>query len=155
VREVGSDVKSIKAGDRVVVDPLIVCHECYACRHGYPNLCRNLGLYGCGPAPDGAYAEYTQVPDYTVIKIPDSLPLDIAALVEPAGIAFRSLRLSQFKAGDDAAVFGAGPIGLLMLNELKAAGANRIFPSRIRRRGESWQKNSARRGCSTPTRTTL
>jgi (R,R)-butanediol dehydrogenase/meso-butanediol dehydrogenase/diacetyl reductase len=127
VREIGSKVKGIKAGDRVVVNPLIVCHACYACRHGYPNLCRNIVLYGCGPAPDGAFAEYTQVPDYTVIKIPDSLPLDKAAVVEPSGIAFRALRISRFKPGDDAAVFGAGPIGLLMINELKAAGANRIY----------------------------
>lgn len=82
VREVGSEVRGIEAGDRVVVNPLIVCHRCHACRRGYPNLCRNIVLYGCGPAPDGAFAEYTQVPDYTVIKIPDSLPLDPTVCLE-------------------------------------------------------------------------
>jgi (R,R)-butanediol dehydrogenase/meso-butanediol dehydrogenase/diacetyl reductase len=127
VKEIGADVKTIKVGDRVVVNPLFVCHDCYACTHGHPNLCQNIVLYGCGPALDGAYAEYTQVPEYTAVKIPDNLPLDKAAVVEPAGIAFHSLRISQFKAGDDAAVFGAGPIGLLMISELKAAGANRIY----------------------------
>jgi (R,R)-butanediol dehydrogenase/meso-butanediol dehydrogenase/diacetyl reductase len=127
VSAIGKDVKKIKEGDRVVVNPLYVCHQCYACRHGYPNLCENIKLYGCGPENDGAYAEYTHVPEYTVHKIPDNLRLDQAAVVEPAGIAFRALRFSQFKPGDDVAVFGAGPIGLLLINELKAAGANRIF----------------------------
>jgi (R,R)-butanediol dehydrogenase/meso-butanediol dehydrogenase/diacetyl reductase len=127
VSATGKDVKKIKEGDRVVVNPLYVCHQCYACRHGYPNLCENIKLYGCGPENDGAYAEYTHVPEYTVHKIPDKLRLDQAAVVEPAGIALRALRFSQFKPGDDVAVFGAGPIGLLLINELKAAGANRIF----------------------------
>jgi dTDP-4-dehydrorhamnose reductase len=114
-------------GDRVVVNPIYVCHECYACRHGYPNLCERLVLYGCGPALEGAYAEYTRVPEYTVFPIPDTLPFDRAAIVEPAAVALHALRISNFKAGDDAVVFGAGPLGLLLISQLKATGANRIF----------------------------
>jgi (R,R)-butanediol dehydrogenase/meso-butanediol dehydrogenase/diacetyl reductase len=127
VQRTGEEVKKIKTGDRVVVNPLYVCHSCYACLHGHPNLCENIVLFGCGPALDGAYAEYTQVPEYTVHKIPDNLPLDKAAIVEPASIALHSLRVSRFKAGDDAAVFGAGPLGLLLVQELKQAGAKRVF----------------------------
>ena len=127
VVKVGANAKRINVGDRVVANPIFPCGECDSCKRGYVNLCRNLTMYGLNPIAGGAMAEYTNVPEFVVEKIPDNLPLDEAAVVEPAGIAFHALRISSFKPGDDVAVFGAGPIGLLQLAELKAAGAKQIF----------------------------
>ena len=126
VKEVGADVKSCKPGDRVVVNPLFTCGKCLPCRQGYSNLCENLVLFGLNRI-FGAFAEETTVKEHMVIKIPDNLPLDIAALAEPTCIAAHGLRISKFKPGDTAAVFGAGPIGLLMISLLKASGCTKIY----------------------------
>ena len=126
VLETGGDVTGCKPGDRVIVNPLFTCGKCLPCRQGYSNLCENLVLFGLSGI-FGAFAEETTVKDNMVIKIPDSLPLDIAALAEPTCIAAHALRISKFKAGDTAVVFGAGSIGLLMVNLLKAAGCTKII----------------------------
>lgn len=126
VTDVGNDVTKIKPGDRVVVNPLFVCGKCPSCKQGCPNLCDHLNLFGYHQT-FGAFADVAIVQEDMVIKIPDSLPFDIAAITEPAAIALHALRMSQFKAGDSAAVFGAGPIGLLLISLLKASGASKIF----------------------------
>lgn len=126
VKEVGEEVTNVKAGDRVVVNPLFVCGQCDNCRRGYPNLCKNIIPYGYHEK-SGAFAEEAIVKDYMVTKIPDELPLDNAAIVEPTGIAIHALRISRFRAGDNAAVFGAGTIGLLLTSLLKNAGARNII----------------------------
>ena len=124
--EVGEGVTKFKIQDRVVVNPLIVCGKCDNCKRGYSNLCENLILYGYF-GTEGGFSESTVVSEDMVIKIPDKLPLDKAALTEPVAIALHALRISQFKAGDAVAIFGAGPIGLFLTSLLKAAGAKRIY----------------------------
>ena len=126
VRAVGGAVTLCKPGDRVIVNPLFTCGKCLPCRQGYTNLCENLVFFGLSGI-FGAFAEETTVKEHMVIKIPDNLPLDLAAVAEPTGIAAHALRISKFKAGDTAAVFGAGSIGLLLISLLKAAGCTKII----------------------------
>jgi (R,R)-butanediol dehydrogenase/meso-butanediol dehydrogenase/diacetyl reductase len=126
VVEIGEDVSKIKVGDRVVVNPIFTCGKCVNCKSGYPNLCENLILFGYYETY-GAFGEYTIVKEDMVIKIPDELAFDKAALVEPASIAAHAVRISKFRVGDTVAVFGAGPIGLFLVSLLKAAGARHIF----------------------------
>lgn len=126
VKGVGEGVTKVKTNDRVVVNPLIVCGKCTNCKRGYPNLCENLILYGYH-GTEGGFSEMTIVKEDMVIKIPDNLSFDKAAIVEPIAIAVHALRQSKFKTGDTAAVFGAGPIGLLLTSVLKASGASKIF----------------------------
>jgi len=125
VMEVGQGVTDFKSGDRVIVEPIVACGECAACKEGKYNLCENLGFHGlCGSG--GGFAEYTVFPEEFVHKIPDELSYEKAALVEPMAVALHSLRVCNFMAGETAVVLGAGPIGLATIECLKAAGAKLI-----------------------------
>lgn len=125
VVEVGHGVTNVKAGDRVVVEPIVACGKCPACQEGKYNLCSSLGFHGlCGSG--GGFAEYTVFPSEFVHKIPDSMSYEQAALIEPIAVALHSVRVGNFKAGDTALVLGAGPIGIATIECLKAAGARLI-----------------------------
>jgi (R,R)-butanediol dehydrogenase/meso-butanediol dehydrogenase/diacetyl reductase len=125
VVELGAGAAKLKVGDRVVVEPIVACGTCPACREGKYNLCSSLGFHGlCGTG--GGFAEYTVFPEKYVHKIPDSVSYEKAALVEPLTVALHSVRKAGFKLGDTALVLGSGPIGLATIECLKAAGAGLI-----------------------------
>jgi L-iditol 2-dehydrogenase len=130
VMEIGADIPkswSIKIGDHVASDAWSGCGHCYYCRAGYFNMCigerKSLGLLA-----NGAMAEYCSIPFFNLFKVPDSLPFDEAAMLQPLSIATRGLEtLVQFKAGNDVAIMGPGPIGLLEAMVMRAAGAGKLF----------------------------
>lgn len=126
VVEVGSGVTKFKAGDRVVVEPILSCQECEACREGKYNLCNDLGFHGLSGG-GGGFSSFTVVAEHMVHRMPDALSYEQGALVEPAAVALHAVRMSKLKAGDKAVVFGAGPIGLLVIEALRAAGAAEIY----------------------------
>ncbi len=126
VVEVGEGVTRLKVGDKVVVEPIFNCGECAACRAGNYNLCSTLGFYGLAGG-GGGFSEYTVVDEHMVHKIPDTMSYEQGALVEPAAVALYAVRQSALNVGDKAVVFGAGPIGLLVIEALKAAGAAEIY----------------------------
>lgn len=126
VAEVGEGVTKVQVGDPVVVEPILSCGECPACKKGKYNLCEHLGFHGLSGG-GGGFAEYTMVDEHMVHKMPEGLSYEQGALVEPAAVALHAVRLSKLKAGDKAAVFGAGPIGLLVIEALRAAGASEIY----------------------------
>ncbi|MEQ8153660.1 MAG: 2,3-butanediol dehydrogenase [Clostridiaceae bacterium] len=126
VVEVGRDVTGFKAGDRVIVEPIVACGKCPACLEGKYNLCSSLGFHGlCGSG--GGFAEYTVFPQKFVHKIPDGMSYEQAALVEPMAVALHSIRIGNFRTGDTALVLGSGPIGLATIECLKAAGAKLVI----------------------------
>jgi len=126
VVEIGDGVTNVAVGDRVVVDPILYCGTCASCKKGYHNLCVKLGFHGI-TANGGGFSEYTMVPFHMVHKLPSQISLEEGALVEPASVAIHAVRQSSLKLGDTCAVFGAGPIGLLVIQAAKAAGANNII----------------------------
>lgn len=126
VVEVGEGVTRIKVGDRVVVEPIYSCGTCEACKQGKYNLCSTMGFYGLAGG-GGGFSEYAAVEEYMVHKIPDSISYEQGALVEPSAVALHAVRQSKLKVGDTAVVFGAGPIGLLVIEALKASGAAEIY----------------------------
>ncbi|KFX00581.1 butanediol dehydrogenase [Pectobacterium betavasculorum] len=126
VVEVGGGVSNCKPGDRVVVEPILSCGHCAACREGKYNLCSQLGFHGLSGG-GGGFSSYTVVQAQRVHKMPDALSFEQGALVEPAAVALHAVRMSRLKAGDKAAVFGAGPIGLLVVEALRAAGVGEIY----------------------------
>jgi (R,R)-butanediol dehydrogenase/meso-butanediol dehydrogenase/diacetyl reductase len=134
VVEVGADVTRARVGERVAVEPRLVCGECEACRAGFHNACTfatTIGLGGGG----GGLAEYITVDEDLAFRIGD-LPSDTAALIEPLAVAYHASGRSGVKPGDSALVFGAGPIGLLITRMLKALGASKVIlvePSSTRR----------------------
>ncbi len=136
VAELGEGVTDIAVGDRVAIEPIFACGECAACLEGKYNLCDGLGFVGLSGG-HGGFATYSVVPARMVHKMPEALSMEQGALVEPAAVALHAVRLSKIKAGDKAAVFGAGPIGLLVVESLRVAGASEIHvvePSEVRRK---------------------
>ncbi|TYC61802.1 2,3-butanediol dehydrogenase [Rhodobacterales bacterium] len=135
ISELGEGVSGLSVGDRVAVEPIFACGHCPACLEGKYNLCDSLGFVGLSGG-HGGFAATSVVPAKMVHKMPDSLSMEQGALVEPAAVALHAVRLSAIKAGDTAAVFGAGPIGLLVVEALRVAGAAQIHvvePSQERR----------------------
>ena len=120
VKALGAGVTDLSIGDPVVVRPLAHCGECSACQRGHSHVCQNLKFLGLDT--NGAFQEYWTVPAYTVHKLPAGLPLDHAALVEPAAVACHDVKRSRLTEGEDVLVVGGGPIGLLIAMVAKEAG---------------------------------
>ncbi|MFB9329263.1 2,3-butanediol dehydrogenase [Paenibacillus aurantiacus] len=125
VTEIGEGVTRVKVGDRVAVEPLMPCGSCENCRRGFVNLCS--ARQGYGYTHSGGFAEYAVVKQENAFVLPEGMSLELGALVEPTAVAVHAVRQSRLKLGDRAAIFGAGPIGLLLLQAVKAAGASEIF----------------------------
>lgn len=127
VLAVAEDVTNVKPGDRVAVDPNIPCGNCRACRKGLTNLCADLKAYGV--THDGGFAERSLVHAAHLHPI-GALPFHVAALAEPLACVLNGLGAAGLKAGpqgtENALVFGAGPIGLLMALSLKARGVAQV-----------------------------
>ena len=119
--EVGSKVTRVKVGDRVTIEPILAKHNLI----GDYNLDPNLNFVGL--AKDSGFAEYCVLDGDLVHVVPDGLSYEQAALTEPAAVAVYAVRQSALKAGDTAVVFGLGPIGLLIVEVLRAAGAAKIY----------------------------
>jgi len=126
----GKHVKSVKEGDRVVVEPGISCGKCEFCITGRPNLCPYVKFLGTPPVY-GAFRQYIVMPEKNVIKLPDSLSFAEGTLAEPLAIALYGVRLANFLAGDSIAILGAGPIGLSVLFCCRTGGARQIFVTEI------------------------
>jgi 2-desacetyl-2-hydroxyethyl bacteriochlorophyllide A dehydrogenase len=101
----------LSVGDRVTMFPLISCGKCYSCTHGMPHICRTLKLYGFDV--DGGMAEFIRLPAASLIKLPDDMPANIGALIEPLAVAVHGVRRTTLDCVETAVVLGAGPIGLL------------------------------------------
>lgn len=125
ITELGAGVTGLAVGDRVAIEPIFACGTCPACHEGKYNLCDSLGFVGLSGG-HGGFAAFSVVPAGMVHKMPDALSTEQGALVEPAAVALHAVRMSKIKAGDTAAVFGAGPIGLLVVEALRVAGAAQI-----------------------------
>jgi L-iditol 2-dehydrogenase len=126
IEAVGSGVEALRAGMRVAVDPAHPCHRCDLCESGHPNLCRRLHFCGLYP-DDGSLRELMIVPARTCFPVPDSIDDEAAAMLEPLGVALHAIHLAKIRQGDRVAVIGAGPIGLLLVQTAKLAGAVEIF----------------------------
>lgn len=113
-------------GQRVAIDPAIPCGNCEFCQRGHPNLCSNLVFAGHGHT-DGSLREYMLWNNKSLFPIPDSLSFDDGAMLEPLGVAIHTVDLGKVKPGMSVGVFGCGPIGLLIIQMAKLAGASNII----------------------------
>ena len=131
IEEAGPDARDgsgvlLVPGMNVAVDPAQSCGQCEMCLKGNPNLCWNLHF--CGLSPDhGCFCEFMLVPAHRCFLLPGSVDVEKGALLEPLGIALHAVDLARIHVGDTVALFGAGPIGLLILQSLLLAGAGTVF----------------------------
>ena len=122
-------VEKWHAGDRVTFDSTIYCGVCHFCRQGQINLCENRRVVGVSPTEykqHGAFAEFVAVPSRILYRLPDTLPFDQAAMIEPVSIAVHAVQRIAIAATDTVVVVGSGMIGLLIVQALRWAGAKRI-----------------------------
>ncbi len=116
----------LQVGTRVAVDPAQPCGRCEMCEQGHPNLCHRLHF--CGLYPDGgSLCEYIVMPAHCCFPVPPTIDDAGAALLEPLGIALHAVDLAKLHVADSVAILGAGPIGLLLLQVAKLAGAAPIY----------------------------
>lgn len=117
-------------GQRVAVDPAIPCGQCEFCLQGNPNLCSTLIFAGHGEQ-DGALQEFIAWHEKSLHPIPDSFTYSDGAMLEPLGVAIHAVDLGKLKAGMTVGVFGCGPIGLLILQVARLAGAANVIATDI------------------------
>ena len=123
VIETGDAVDTYHPGDKVVEEPIHDCGECYQCKNGQPNVCQNFSITGMHR--DGAYADRTVVKPEHLHEVPESVPLEHAAITEPISIATRAvLTQSEVTPGDNVLVEGPGPIGTLCAIVADSVGAS-------------------------------
>lgn len=123
VEAAGPAVRGLKKGDRVAVDPLIACGECDQCTSGRVHTCRRQRFLGCPGQQQGCMVESLVMPARCCFKVPETLSVGAAVMVEPFAIALHARRLLGDAAGKAIGVLGAGPIGLCVLAALQVAGA--------------------------------
>lgn len=123
VERVGEDVTGIKTGERVCVDPNVLCGSCRYCKSGIGHFCENM--IGIGTTQDGGFAEYCLVPASQVYKLADTVSFEEGAMAEPLACCVHGIDLCGIGAGDDVVVIGGGMIGLLMLQLAHISGAAR------------------------------
>jgi L-iditol 2-dehydrogenase len=114
------------AGQRVAVDPAVPCNRCDMCQAGHQNLCRDLRFAGHG-AQDGGLQDEVAWPARCLVPLPDSLSAAAGALLEPLGVAIHAVDLGHVHTGASVGIFGCGPIGLLVLQVARAAGAANLL----------------------------
>lgn len=149
VTQVGSKVSTIKVGDHVVVEPSLFCNDikrfpespleekskCTPCSKDLTNICDYSSISGLG-GQNGGLAEWFITTEEHSVKIPESIPLEIAALVQPLAVSWHAVRISDFKPGSSVLIFGAGAVGLTAILAAQGHRASKIVvsePSEIRR----------------------
>ncbi|KAL9125100.1 MAG: hypothetical protein Q9217_005645 [Psora testacea] len=139
IEEVGQDVHDIKTGARVTVQPIIYDGTCGACKQGYIKCCDYNGFIGLSGWV-GGLSKQVVVPRKAVYTIPDSMSMEVAALVEPLAVGWHAVNINPFKDGDSVLILGGRPIGLAVIQALKAKGADRIIVSELAPRQKEFAK---------------
>ncbi len=125
IAEVGVEVKGLTPGDKVVFMPQLTCGVCYPCRHGLYHICDNLKVMGFQTG--GAAQEYFPVKAEKILKLPASVTLDQAAMIEPVSVAVHALRRAGGAEGQKVVVLGAGTIGNLVGQVAGASDARQVM----------------------------
>lgn len=130
VIEVGPNVDRIKVGDRVAADSFINCGRCHSCKQGKYHLCATRGVNGFHGIT-GGFADYTIAPEYQLYKLPDGLSYEEGAMSDPIAVGVHAMAQGGMLPGKSVGIFGAGPIGLSVLQVARASGASLIVASEI------------------------
>jgi 2-desacetyl-2-hydroxyethyl bacteriochlorophyllide A dehydrogenase len=122
--EVGKAVTDFQSGERVAVDPNLYCGHCYFCRNEQANHC--LNWQGVGITRQGSFAQYVAAPAKACYHVPDHLTDGQAAFIEPLSCVVHALNRFRVWPGDEVLIFGAGPMGLILVQALRHSGASQV-----------------------------
>lgn len=125
VAELGKGVEGVWVGDRCAVAPLLPCWRCEWCQRGRYSLCDSYSYLGS--RTHGAYAEYVTAPVENLVSLPPQVDYEAGAMLEPSAVILHGLGRAGVMPGDDMAVVGAGPLGLLAIQLARIMGAGQIF----------------------------
>lgn len=133
VAALGEGVAGWREGDPVVVEPFIGCGTCYPCRIGKRNCCANLRIIGIHQA--GGFAEFVVAPAGNIHRVPAGMSMAVASFAEPVAIGVQACRRGEVSAADTVLILGAGPIGLALVEVVRARGATvvvtDVLPERL------------------------
>ena len=124
VEEIGSNVRKLKVGDRIIVNQVVSCGDCYPCRHNRGNVCDHLEVRGVHR--DGGYREYMVVPEEDCYILPDNLSDADAVMIEPTTIAIQSLSRAEVEDDDTLFIIGCGALGSSILRIARLTNAKII-----------------------------
>ena len=144
VVEVGNNATKIKVGDRVIVDQVVNCGECYACKKGRGNVCANLKVRGVHI--HGGYCEYIAVPESDVYILPEHLSYEDAVMIEPSTIAVQSCSRAELCSEDTLLILGCGALGSSILKIARLSGATIIAVDVVDEKIEDAKANGATYG---------
>jgi 2-desacetyl-2-hydroxyethyl bacteriochlorophyllide A dehydrogenase len=130
VVEVGANVESVRAGDRVVCEGLIGCHRCGPCRRGETHWCERIEALGF--TRPGGYAELVTVPSRVVHRLADHVSFDAGVLIEPASVVLHGLEKARPQPGESVGVIGIGTLGSLAIALLRLHSPARLVAYGIR-----------------------
>lgn len=136
ITAVGDGVTDRSPGETVAVNPIVSCGECRQCQRGNYRLCESVGFLGLS-GDGGGFAENIVVDAEKAIPLGEDVPVEHGSLVEPLSVGLHAVRQADIDPGDTVAVFGAGPIGMAVIQSARVAGAETIFvsePQATRRR---------------------
>ena len=139
--EVGSAVNKVAVGDHVVIEPIRYCGECYACKKGRPNVCKDVSVFGVHE--DGGMLEFSIRSEKQVHKVSPEIDWDEAVMAEPYTIGAQATWRGNVQAGDTVFIQGAGPIGVTVLKMAKLRGATVIMSDFTNERLEFAKENGA------------
>ncbi len=125
IMALGSEVKDLHVGQRVTIEPQVFCGKCYPCIHGKYNLCEELKVMGFQTT--GAASEYFAVSAEKVTPLPDDMPYSDGAMIEPLAVTVHAAKRAGDLTGMKIAILGAGPIGNLLAQTVKALGAAEVM----------------------------
>lgn len=134
IAALGSAVTGLTVGERVTFDSTLYCGECFYCRRGEINFCENrrvLGVSADEYRQNGAFAEYVAVPARGIYRLPEEVSYEHAAMVEPLSIALHAAEITPSETGEAAVVVGAGIIGTLLVQVLRATGYGPVIAADI------------------------
>jgi L-iditol 2-dehydrogenase len=129
IEAVGEEVSPDLIGQHAAIIPLVPCFHCEECQRGCYSACHSYSFIGS--RQNGGFAEYVEIPERNALILPDNLSFEAAALIEPSTVARHLLDLGEFQPGQTAMVFGAGSIGLMLVQWLRILGAGVIICSDV------------------------
>ena len=131
IRELGTDAGELKVGQLVTVNPVMSCHACPACLSGQEHWCSQRVVLGVAPEIPAAFADQVAVPAANIVPLPDNMPEELGALVEPMAVGYHAVRRAQPVADDRVLVIGGGPIGQACLLAAQRLGIQALALSDV------------------------